>query len=111
MHRVGKIAIAVAAFATVSKGAALKQTTSASGGIQLDMKDAASIKKAASTVVNNMLKTYYPGNGADGQVGILPQPYYWWEAGAMFGSLIDYWYYTGDSTYNVSGSIACADWE
>ena len=27
-------------------------------------------------------------------------PYYWWEAGAMFGSLIDYWYYTGDATYN-----------
>lgn len=23
-----------------------------------------------------------------------------WESGAMFGSLIDYWYYTGDSTYN-----------
>ena len=27
-------------------------------------------------------------------------PYYWWEAGAMFGQLIDYWYYTNDSTYN-----------
>lgn len=26
--------------------------------------------------------------------------YYWWECGAMFGSLIDYWHYTGDSTYN-----------
>lgn len=24
----------------------------------------------------------------------------WWEAGAMFGSLVDYWYYTGDTTYN-----------
>jgi mannan endo-1,6-alpha-mannosidase len=24
----------------------------------------------------------------------------WWEAGAMFGALIDYWYYTGDTTYN-----------
>lgn len=32
--------------------------------------------------------------------GNLPDPYYWWEAGAMFGSLIDYWYYTGDDTYN-----------
>ena len=27
-------------------------------------------------------------------------PYYWWEAGAMFGQMIDYWYYTNDSTYN-----------
>lgn len=26
--------------------------------------------------------------------------YFWWESGAMWGSLIDYWYYTGDSTYN-----------
>ena len=26
--------------------------------------------------------------------------YFWWEAGAMFGALIDYWYYTGDETYN-----------
>jgi hypothetical protein len=24
--------------------------------------------------------------------GNLPAPYYWWEAGAMFGSMIDYWY-------------------
>lgn len=23
-----------------------------------------------------------------------------WEAGAMFGAMIDYWYYTGDGTYN-----------
>ena len=23
-----------------------------------------------------------------------------WQAGAMFGTLIDYWFYTGDSTYN-----------
>jgi len=26
--------------------------------------------------------------------------YYWWECGAMFGGLIDYWYLTGDSSYN-----------
>ncbi|KAI9647914.1 hypothetical protein NHQ30_004303 [Ciborinia camelliae] len=25
---------------------------------------------------------------------------YWWESGAMWGTLIDYWYYTGDSSYN-----------
>ena len=43
---------------------------------------------------------YYHGNESGGTPGILPQPYYWWEAGAMFGSLIDYWYYTGDTTYN-----------
>ena len=46
-----------------------------------------------------MLK-YYNGNTTGNTPGYLPQPYYWWEAGAMFGSLIDYWYYTGDTTYN-----------
>ena len=33
-------------------------------------------------------------------VGLLPDPYYWWEAGAMFGQMVEYWYYTGDSSYN-----------
>lgn len=43
---------------------------------------------------------YYSGNLTGGTPGLLPGPYYWWEAGAMFGSMIDYWYYTGDATYN-----------
>jgi Glycosyl hydrolase family 76 len=68
-----------------------------------------SIKSVASTVAFDMM-SYYKGN-LSGQIpGQLPGPpadptitnagYFWWEAGAMFGSLIDYWYYTGDSTYN-----------
>ena len=43
---------------------------------------------------------YYKGNETGQIPGLLPQPYYWWEAGAAFGALIDYWYYTGDTTYN-----------
>lgn len=43
---------------------------------------------------------YYSGNKTGNTLGELPGPYYWWEAGAMWGSLIDYWYYTGDTTYN-----------
>lgn len=31
---------------------------------------------------------------------MLYPPYYWWLAGAMFGTLLDYWHYTGDSQYN-----------
>ncbi|KAK6390095.1 hypothetical protein LTR65_005908 [Meristemomyces frigidus] len=42
---------------------------------------------------------YYSGNETGGTPGNLPDPYYWWEAGAMFGHLVDYWYYTGDTTY------------
>ncbi|KAF2703785.1 glycoside hydrolase family 76 protein [Pleomassaria siparia CBS 279.74] len=36
-----------------------------------------------------------------GIAAMLPYPpYFWWETGAMFGQLIDYWYYTGDGQYN-----------
>ena len=42
----------------------------------------------------------YIGNETGQVPGLLPQPYYWWEAGAMFGQMIEYWYYTGDTTYN-----------
>jgi mannan endo-1,6-alpha-mannosidase len=67
--------------------------------ITLDINSADSVKQAASTVAHGMV-SYYTGN-LTGQIpGLLPQPYYWWEAGAMWGSLIDYWYYTGDATYN-----------
>lgn len=45
--------------------------------------------------------TLYSGNVSGNTPGILPGPYYWWEAGAMFGALIDYWYYTEDTTYNA----------
>ena len=43
---------------------------------------------------------YYTGNNTGDVPGNLPQPYYWWEAGAMFGAMVDYYYYTNDSTYN-----------
>jgi len=48
---------------------------------------------------------YYKGNLSGQTPGILPGPppdgdYYWWEGGAMWGTLIDYWHYTGDTSYN-----------
>jgi mannan endo-1,6-alpha-mannosidase len=53
---------------------------------------------------------YYTGNQPGQTPGILQGPppagpYYWWEGGALWGTMIDYWHYTGDSTYNnVSAS-------
>ena len=58
-----------------------------------------SIKSAASTIAHGMM-TYYKGNESGMPQGLLPQPYYWWEAGAMFGQMVEYWFYTGDDTYN-----------
>ena len=45
---------------------------------------------------------YYTGNvtKTPDTIGVLPRPYYWWEAGAMWGAMIDYWSATGDSSYN-----------
>ncbi|KAG7289696.1 hypothetical protein NEMBOFW57_006072 [Staphylotrichum longicolle] len=48
---------------------------------------------------------YYKGNMSGQTPGILPGPppagdYYWWEGGAMWGTLIDYWKMTGDESYN-----------
>lgn len=49
--------------------------------------------------------TYYKGNQSGQTPGILPGPppagdYYWWEAGALWGAMVEYWHYTGDTSYN-----------
>ena len=73
--------------------------------ITLDLSSQDSIKSVTSTIAYDMM-TYYSGNQSGQTPGLLPGPcasylcYYWWEAGAMFGSLINYWQYTGDSSYN-----------
>jgi mannan endo-1,6-alpha-mannosidase len=59
-----------------------------------------SIKKASKSLIAN-LRAYYTGDRPGDVPGNLPDPYYWWEAGAMFNAFIDYWYYTGDDTYNA----------
>ena len=70
--------------------------------------DTGSIKAAAATTAYGMM-SYYKGNVTGMPQGLLPDPYYWWEAGAMFGQMVEYWYYTGDSTYNdvvIQGLLA-----
>lgn len=78
---------------------------SAAGAIELDVNSDDSIKAAASTVAFGLLK-YYTGNNTGDVPGNLPDPYFWWEAGAMFGTMVDYWFYTGDTTYNEVTSQA-----
>ena len=74
-------------------------------GLTLDLSSADSIKSVTSTLAYDMM-TYYSGNQTGSTPGLLPGPcqtdqcYYWWEAGAMFGALINYWQYTGDTSYN-----------
>lgn len=85
--------------------------------IQLTVTDPNDVKSVASSMAFDMMTTY--NGNTTGQVpGLLPgglacNPningvYCWWEAGAMFGSLINYWQYTGDTSYNDVVSQAMA---
>ncbi|KAK0637060.1 glycosyl hydrolase family 76-domain-containing protein [Bombardia bombarda] len=78
--------------------------SSARAALQVDLESASSIKAAARQVAYDLM-TYYHGNESGQIPGILPGPppagdYYWWEGGALWGTMIDYWHYTGDETYN-----------
>ncbi|KAG9528260.1 mannan endo-1,6-alpha-mannosidase, partial [Aureobasidium melanogenum] len=72
---------------------------SLANAVTLDITNADSIRNASAIVANGLM-AWYKGNDTGGTPGILPGPYYWWEAGGMFGHMIDYWYYTGDDYYN-----------
>lgn len=46
--------------------------------------------------------SYYNNNQSDTpavEVGTLPPPLYWWEGGALWGGMVDYWAYTQDPSY------------
>jgi mannan endo-1,6-alpha-mannosidase len=55
----------------------------ANAAITLDLTSDDSIKKAASTIAYDLM-SYYTGNNTGDVPGNLPDPYYWWEAGAMY---------------------------
>ncbi|KAF2131061.1 mannan endo-1,6-alpha-mannosidase DCW1 precursor [Dothidotthia symphoricarpi CBS 119687] len=73
---------------------------SGAAAVDLDITSQDSIKAAAKVLIAN-LRSYYTGDNKGDTAGNLPDPYYWWECGAMFNAFIDYWYYTGDDTYNA----------
>lgn len=64
-----------------------------------------SIKTAAKSVAFDMM-TYYKGNESGNVPGILSQPppggeYFWWQGAVVWSTLIDYWHYAGDESYNA----------
>ncbi|KAI1770637.1 glycoside hydrolase family 76 protein [Hypoxylon cercidicola] len=74
------------------------------GALEVDLNSTDSIKNAAKEVAYDLM-TYYHGNESGMIPGILPGPppggdYYWWQGGALWGTMMDYWHYTGDETYN-----------
>ncbi|KAF4986414.1 hypothetical protein FGRMN_10839 [Fusarium graminum] len=65
---------------------------------QLDPNSTSSITSIAKKIAKDMVGMYH-GNEPGGTPGLLPEPYYWWYAGAFMGTLVDYWAYTGDDQY------------
>jgi mannan endo-1,6-alpha-mannosidase len=70
--------------------------------LNVDTTSPSSIRSASAALAYNLM-SYYQTNASGTppqNVGTLPQPLYWWQAGAMWGGLVDYWAYTNDSSYN-----------
>jgi mannan endo-1,6-alpha-mannosidase len=73
------------------KWASAALLASQAAGLTVDVEDPAQIKDVTSTIAYGMMK-YYTGNNTGDVPGNLPDPYYWWEAGAMFMNMIEYWF-------------------
>lgn len=69
------------------------------GAIDLNVNDQQSIKDAAKTIAKDTW-SYYKGDTDSSRLGLLEDGVYWWEAGAMFGSMISYSYMTGDTQFD-----------
>ncbi|KAK5131651.1 hypothetical protein LTR08_000778 [Meristemomyces frigidus] len=69
--------------------------------IALDINSTASITNASSTLAYGLMSLYQNNQSSTPltAVGTLPAPLYWWEAGGVWGGMIDYWAYTNDSSY------------
>jgi mannan endo-1,6-alpha-mannosidase len=65
--------------------------------ITIDVNDPDSFKTSASTVASDMM-TYYANRDSKAIPGKFDGT--WWEGGAMFMGLIQYWHWTGDTTWN-----------
>jgi mannan endo-1,6-alpha-mannosidase len=78
-----------------------------SSALSVTVGDADSYRNAASTAAYDMM-TYYTGN----QTGQIPGKLLntWWEGGALFMTLIEYWHWTGDDSYNAE-TIQGMQWQ
>lgn len=65
--------------------------------IDLDLGDEGSIRDAAKIIAASIFNRYHNASDIPGLFG---QPYYFWESGLAWDSLINYWHQTGDDSYN-----------
>lgn len=68
--------------------------------VSLDTSSHQSILDAAASIAEGIFAEYTNAAAGGAEVGLFPfPPYYWWESGATWGGMADYFSYTGDSTY------------
>ncbi|KAK4224465.1 glycoside hydrolase [Podospora fimiseda] len=84
--------------------ALLATASSVSAKLEVDLNSPDSIKAAAKNVALDLM-SYYNGNQPGQIPGVLSRPppigdYYWWHGAVVWSTLLDYWRYTGDDTYN-----------
>ncbi|KAK5133510.1 hypothetical protein LTR08_007647 [Meristemomyces frigidus] len=68
-----------------------------SSAINLDINSVDSVSNAAQGVASNIMTMY---SNTSEIPGLFPTPYYFWEGGLAWDSMINYWALTGDATYN-----------
>ncbi|KAL2140496.1 hypothetical protein VTI28DRAFT_3739 [Corynascus sepedonium] len=76
-----------------------------SAALEVDFSSTDSIKSAAKDVAFDVM-SFYKGNESGEIPGIvgLPPPsgqYFWWTGAALWSTILDYWRYTGDESYNA----------
>lgn len=78
---------------------AISVVQTAADGISLDLSNSSSVNNVLSLIAAGLMD-YYNGDQYGGTPGEMVQPYYWWQAATAWNSILDYWYYTGDTKYN-----------
>ncbi|KAI0464551.1 hypothetical protein LJB42_002166 [Komagataella kurtzmanii] len=78
---------------------ALLRVLSPAKGLELELSDLSSLQHATSLVADGLMD-YYEGFHLGGTIGMFTNPYYWWQSGAAFGSILDYWWYMENDTFH-----------
>lgn len=84
-----------------SAGAVLLPLASLARATDLRTDDEASVQSVSAQYAYGLM-SYYKNNATNlpkEEIGFFPKPHYWWEAGAVWGGMIEYTKFTGDESY------------
>ncbi|KAG7662723.1 DCW1 [[Candida] subhashii] len=81
-----------------SIGLSLLLTINFAKAVYLNTNNDTTIREDCNLYAQGLLD-YYDGYKYGGVIGMFTYPYYWWEAGGAWGSLIDYTYFFENDTF------------